>query len=279
MKDISLRDRYLSEVGWIILDPILFNAITVGLLNKQILRKRVIENLSIKEAAKFFNLSLTRVEELEIAALAELKSNVSLSVLVANRLDSSTSTSKSTQIPLEARLSDVKGIPPRIVNLLDRNGIYTVDDLLQYNREELLEIQGLGSHSIAVLADTFNRAGMKTELEKDPSRRRGVAPKRQNVQLASERPQSKKAMDASKALISLKTPLSRLRTIEVRVLNTFRMNDIHTVEDALKYDRQQLLKFRGFGSKTVTDLSKVFSIVGIITDWDQDPLLYRSGED
>lgn len=261
MEKISLKDKYLSELSWIILDPMLFETVKLDLFYKQVLQKLVIEKLPKEEAAVFLDVNLRRLDEFEIAALAELKSNVTLSVLVANRIDTSDLYPKPVQPSQETRLADLPSISPAVLRILSRNGINTLADLLCRSRTEMLRIEGFGRTKLMRLSSTLSELGFKPDWD----------PKPVVKTVEKEQRRERKTFDTRKAQISLKTPLNKLKNMETRVLNTLRSNDILTVEDLLEYDRIALLKFRNMGSKTLADLSKRFAELGIETDWGELP--------
>ncbi|MCS7188073.1 MAG: DNA-directed RNA polymerase subunit alpha C-terminal domain-containing protein, partial [Armatimonadota bacterium] len=52
------------------------------------------------------------------------------------------------------------GLPTRIVNVLRRNGIITIQELTSYTREELLErVSGLGEQSLQMIEERMRELG------------------------------------------------------------------------------------------------------------------------
>ncbi|MFN3421916.1 MAG: DNA-directed RNA polymerase subunit alpha C-terminal domain-containing protein, partial [Armatimonadota bacterium] len=52
------------------------------------------------------------------------------------------------------------GLPTRIVNVLRRNGITTIQELTSYTREELLErVSGLGEQSLQLVEERLRELG------------------------------------------------------------------------------------------------------------------------
>ena len=57
-------------------------------------------------------------------------------------------------------------LPTRIVNVLRRNGITTIQELTSYTREELLErVSGLGEQSLQLIEEKLNELGHRFREE------------------------------------------------------------------------------------------------------------------
>ncbi len=62
--------------------------------------------------------------------------------------------------PITGDPLETLGLPTRIVNVLRRNGIVTVQELISYTREELLErVSGLGEQSLQLIIDRLHELG------------------------------------------------------------------------------------------------------------------------
>jgi DNA-directed RNA polymerase subunit alpha len=97
-------------------------------------------------------------------------------------------------------------------------------------------------------------------------------------QVIEPQPQKEKEKDEEWYRIRqlLKIPLSELE-ISVRAYNCLKAADIQTVGDLVQYSVADLLKFRNFGKKSLSELEKIITDMGL--SFGMDVSEYRLDED
>ena len=100
----------------------------------------------------------------------------------------------------------------------------------------------------------------------------------ENIALASSEPEKKEEVDENFLQMRklLKTPLSEL-DLSVRAYNCLKAADIRSLGDLVSYNIADLLKFRNFGKKSLTELEELVADKSL--SFGMDVAKYKLDED
>lgn len=144
------------EMGEVFCNDYLFKLLDLKEESKAILKMRWKEKMTFKKIASVYNVSSQRISALYSKATNELSCNIDL---IAKNILLQKEEKEQTKISEDTLLIEIFHINSKTTKLFHLKNIYTVADVLQFSKKELLKIRGIGVKTVWDLENSLEEKG------------------------------------------------------------------------------------------------------------------------
>ncbi len=148
----NIKTQNLKAMSQILCNEKLFTVLGISEKTKHLLNMRWKENMFFAQIAAQYNVSQQRARVLYLRSLSELNKQLNASARQLesiNTFQSEKATNKKINIlPESTLISDLSYNRPKVINLLNSKNIFTIADILEFSKKDLLCIRGLGVKSV-----------------------------------------------------------------------------------------------------------------------------------
>lgn len=162
------------------------------------------------------------------------------------------------------RISELPGIAPRLVEILERDGIEYIEDLVALTDEQIAGLEGLNEADAAVLRKIIedNLEIIEDETEADTSQEAPEAEyEEQELDDSSKDEYYEEAATGSYVEYEEEeeTLISELPGISERIVEVLKSQGIETIIDLISLEDSELLKFEEISDEDVETIKKIVS--------------------